>query len=212
MTRILIITKFADPSMIWIVGSSLIRRAYQHVQQRPVGDNLSLDQSKYNVIWVGHSGLQFYQVYGICQALGNSSTNIHPAYLIIHAGGNDIGRIRGGLLRYNIKQTIRYLQSLFPSTCIIWSCILPRLQWRHSHNTKAMENIRTRINREIIKFTVENGGRAIKHPDFNDKAPGLFADACHLSFIGNDIFINTLQCALYTFINSLEVKVYPVDS
>ena len=92
-----------------------------------------------------------------------------PAYLIIHAGGNDIGWIKGGVLRQYIKDTIYYLQALLPYTCIIGSCILPRIKWRYSSNTKGMEKIRTRINREIIGAIVKNGGKAIKHLDFNDK-------------------------------------------
>ena len=75
-----------------------------------------------------------------------------------------------------------------------------------------MENIRTRTNRAIIKHMGQNDGKAIKHPGFNDKHPGLYEDSCHLSFIGNDIFVNTFQGALFTFISYPEVKVYPLDS
>ena len=198
--------------MIWIVGSSLIKKAFTHVKTRPLGDNLGLESYGYNVIWVGHPGLSFTQVYGICQALKNSSMNRFPAYIIVHAGGNDIGSIRARDLRNFIKQTITNLIALFPNSCIVWSSILPRLRWRYSENTEAMENIRTRTNRAIIKHMGQNDGKAIKHPDFNDKHPGLYEDSCHLSFIGNDIFVNTFQGALFTFISYPEVMVYPLDS
>lgn len=198
--------------MIWIVGSSLIKRAYTHVKRRPLGDNLGLASYGYNVIWIGHSGLSFTQVYGICQALSICSMNRPPAYLIVHAGGNDIGGIKARDLRNFIKKTMSNLIALFPHTYIVWSSILPRLRWRYSENVAAMENIRTRTNRAIIKHMVQNGGKAIKHTDFNDKAPGLFEDSCHLSFIGNDIFLNTFQGALCTFISYPEVKIYPSDS
>ena len=42
--------------------------------------------------------------------------------------------------------------------------------------------------------------------------PGLFDDSCHLSFIGNDIFVNTFQGALFTFISYPEIKVYLLDN
>ena len=198
--------------MIWFIGSSLISKAYQHVKSRPLGDNLGLQHYGYNVIWVGHPGLKFTQVSNLCHSLINANPRSPPAYLIIHAGGNDIGWIEGGVLRQYIKDTIYYLQALLPYTCIIWSCILPRIKWRYSSNTKAMEKIRTRINREIIRAIVMNGGKAIKHPDFDDKSPGLFEDSCHLSFIGRDLFQNTFQVALDTFINYPDVKVYPSDT
>lgn len=133
-----------------------------------------------------------------------------PAYLIIHAGGNDIGSIKARDLRNFIKQTLSNLIVLYPHTCIVWSSILPRLRWRYSENTEAMENIRTRTNRAIIQHVVQRGGKAIKHPDFNDKYPALYEDSCHLSFIGNDIFLNTFQGAMCTFINYPGAKVYPL--
>ena len=46
---------------------------------------------------------------------------------------------------------------------------------------------------------VSEGGRAIKHPDFQDKHPALFSDNTHLSFIGNDIFLNSFQGAFETY-------------
>ena len=75
-----------------------------------------------------------------------------------------------------------------------------------------MENIRTRANRAIIKHMGQNDDKAIRHPDFNDRHPGLDEDSCLLSFIGNDIFVNTFQGALFTFISYPEVKVCPLDS
>ena len=196
--------------MIWIVGSSLIKKAFTHVKSRPVGDDLGLRSFGYNVIWVGHPGLSFTQVDGICRALKNYTGNNHPRYLVVHAGGNDIGRSNARALRQLMMKTMSNLMSLFPNTCIVWSNILPRLRWWYSENIEAMENIRSRTNRALIKHMILNGGKAIKHPDFNDKLPSLYKDSCHLSYIGNDIFLNTFQEALCTFINYPAVPVYPV--
>ena len=94
---------------------------------------------------------------------------------------------------------------------MVWSCILPRLKWRYSDNAVAMEDARARINRGVIGSVVSEGGRAIKHPDFQHEHPALFSDNTHLSFIGNDIFLNSFQGALETFLNYPNVKVYPVE-
>lgn len=207
---------FAGPEFIWIVGSSLIIKAHRHVKQRPMGDDLALFY-RYGkkVIWVGNSGLHFDCVINLCQALRNyyvisMGLNV-PNYLLVHAGGNDIGRVPTQWLRRYICSVLNYLINFFPGTSIVWSCILPRLKWRYSDDTAAMERSRTRINRAVIQFVVSHGGYAIKHPDFQDKHPALFSDDCHLSFIGNDIFLNTFQGAFETFINHPEIKIYPVE-
>ena len=126
--------------------------------------------------------------------------NRFPAYIIVQAHGHGIGVIiRARDLRNFIRQTMTNVITLFPNSCVAWPSILPRLRWRYSENTEAIEHIRTRINRAIIKHMGQNGGKAIQQSDFNDKHPGLYEDPCHLSFIGNDIFVNTFQCALFTF-------------
>ena len=121
---------------------------------------------------VGHPGLSFTQVDGICRALKNYGGNNHPRYLVVHAGGNDFGWLNARALRQLMMKTMSNLMSLFPNTCIVWSNILPRLQWWYSENIEAMENIRSRTNRALIKHMILNGGNAIKHPDFNDKLRG----------------------------------------
>ena len=74
-----------------------------------------------------------------------------------------------------------------------------------------MENVRKRINRELIRFIKINGGKAIRYPDFHDKSPSLFHDDTHLSFIGNDIFVNTIQSAFDMFICNPNIQVFPFD-
>ena len=156
--------------MIWILGSSLIKKAHNHAKSRPVGANLKLERYGHKVVWIGHSSLSFGQVFGLYQALVNCFGA--PRFVVIHAGGNDIGLVSCKFLR----------------EYIIWSCILPRLKWRHSDNTAAVERVRMRINRKIISSYSKTYCKAILHPGFQDRSPSLFNDDCHLSFIGNDIF------------------------
>ena len=118
----------------------------------------------------------------------NCSGNNHPSYLIVHTGGYDIGRIKARALRKLIMKTVSNLMTLFSNTCIVWSYILPRLQWRYSKKIEAMENIRARNNRAIIKHMVQIGGKTIKHEDFNDKLTSLCEDYCHLSLLEMILF------------------------
>ena len=178
-----------------MVGSSLIEKAHKHVKRRPIWVNLSLsDRYGVNVIWAGSSGLHFEIVINLCQALKNFCFSMGlptPLYLVIHAGGNDIGRIPTDSLRKYICAVLTYLKVLLPGTVIVWSCILPRLKWQHSDNTVAMEDARARINSVCVcvwggGYTVcgfvggrGGAGRAIKHPDFQDKHPALFTLTYH---------------------------------
>jgi hypothetical protein len=41
---------------------------------------------------------------------------------------------------------LQYAATLFPTTKIIWSQILPRSNWRYSENLKAMDRVRIRLN------------------------------------------------------------------
>lgn len=54
-----------------------------------------------------------------------------PHYLLVHYGGNDVGQEdKCVVLRKNIKKGLDKLQNLLPNTTLIWSQVLPRLQWR----------------------------------------------------------------------------------
>jgi len=158
-----------------------------------MGRHLGLTNCK--VIWAGVSGLRYTQVLQIANTLRQCTPK--PNYLVVHFGGNDLGSESCGLLRKKFKEVILGLTRLFPNTCIVYSSILPRLTWRYGSNNKVMEKTRTRMNRAVIYYVHQLGHQAIKHTDFNDKTPGLFLpDGVHLSSVGNDIFLLSIQSAL----------------
>ena len=198
--------------MIWIVGSSLIRNASQHIRRRPVGQDLGLQRYGYLVSWAEYGSLILDEVIGVTKTL--LQIEYAPNYFVLHAAGNDVWRISCLDLCNKLigpEGIIDQLRILMPYTTIVWSCILPRLQWRYSRYAKAMENVRIRVNRELIRFMKITGGKAIRYPDFHDKSPSLFSDGTHLSFIGNDIFVNTIQSAFEMFIRNPTIRVFPFD-
>ena len=85
---------------------------------------------------------------------------------------------------------------MLPTTSFIFSTILPPRSWRYSSNCIAMENARKRVNRAKRTFFQYNCGYVVTHPDLEDSHTSLFKDGVHLSFLGNDIFINIIQGAL----------------
>lgn len=57
-----------------------IRRAYQHVKNRPNGMHLCLDKLGYYILWAGHLGLHIQQVIYIIIGLMNCQR--HPTILV----------------------------------------------------------------------------------------------------------------------------------
>jgi hypothetical protein len=59
---------------------------------------------------------------------------------------------------------------------------------------------------------LQNISYAIAHPDFDDSYSALYDDdGVHLSFIGKDICINTIQEALFQFLRYPNCNCYPME-
>lgn len=69
--------------------------------------------------------------------MGNS-----PDYIVLHLGGNDLGRRSLVDLRKLIVELFRTILSIFPSVKIVWSAVLPRSNWRYSDNNVAIDKAR----------------------------------------------------------------------
>lgn len=81
-----------------------------------------------------------------------------PSYLIIHCGGNDIGQdVKGVVVRNNIKKGLLKLHQLLPETVLVWSQVLPRVQWRGELDHFALERARERLNNCIATFILKLG-------------------------------------------------------
>lgn len=185
---------------IWIIGSSIVTRASEHAHIRPIGDSLGLEKIGCELVWIGMSGMKWQNLVSLVQSILNWRSI--PFSVIIHCGGNDIGDTPCGELLYHMKFTIAILSKMLPDTALVWSNILPRYKWRFSNNTGAMETTRRRINRGMRSYLLKIGGYVIKHTDFEDKHVNLFSeDGVHLSFIGNEIFLNQIQCTLDCLVN-----------
>lgn len=127
-----------------------------------------------------------------------------------HVGRNDIGRYSTKSIIRHYKFAMYVVNQMLSTTSLLFSSILPRTSWRYSRNVTAMNNSRIRINRAIREYFNYNNCYVILHPDLEDCHPALFPDGTHLSFLGNDIFINIIQGALEQFILSPLVKLFPL--
>ena len=176
---------------IWIVGSSIIKRAEQFAKSSPeFGTDLSLPDV--TVLWKGIPGLGFVKLHDVISDL--SSTKTHPRFLDIHVGGKDIAKDDNKLRRQQMcmKNLINQLRS--DLTCIVWSHILPRLYWRHAVSNVAADRSRCRINSSVASFVLKSGGASINYHDIVVAQSNLFLnDRVQLSPLGNHVFVSTLQ-------------------
>lgn len=134
----------------------------------------------------------------------------YPSVLVCHCGANDIGKIPLANLRELLCKELAAIQQMLPRTLIVWSQLLPRSAWRFSDNVRAMQNSLVRVNSRISTFIIGLGGAYIKYPDLAVVTPELYKDdGVHLTPLGNDLFLNTLQGAIESFIQSHNKYVFP---
>ncbi|CAC5361891.1 unnamed protein product [Mytilus coruscus] len=90
-----------------------------------------------------------------------------PKFLVIHVGANDSGNVKTKDLGENLIQAMTFISKDLPDTKIVWSQMLPRLKWRNSNDSKAMEKCRYRVNNAVANYILESGGYYIRYPDIS---------------------------------------------
>lgn len=173
-----------------------MKNAWLRARNRPGGVNLSLSERLGMTIWwQAYSGMKLGQAKIKLRKMVEFEDK--PDILILHCGGNDLGRICIGDLRCEMKSQLKDISQMLPKTKIIWSQILPRKTWRYSENNMAMERCRFRLNNSAATEAIRMGGGYIKYPDIKLSEESLWSnDGVHLSAIGNELLLNTLQSAL----------------
>ncbi|OCT69274.1 hypothetical protein XELAEV_18040585mg [Xenopus laevis] len=178
---------------IWIIGHSFIFWARRRAGIRSYGVNLSLDRQKCKIIWMGIRGLRWNDLISVLlQMLVKWG---YPDIILIHLGGNDIGKIRTVDLISQIKRDLSQIRAMMEDVIIIWSEIVPRWVW-FSPEKKLLEKCRKKVNHCVSKFVKTLNIIVFRHFYLEPVELGLYRkDGVHLSDIGNDIF-NGLQTAL----------------
>lgn len=184
---------------IWIIGDSLIRWAQERAIFRRA-ENLGFSREEVQVHWFGKGGMTWDDLKAKIQFLMMHMST--PLMIVIHVGGNSVVEKKLGTIIRSIDRDISYIASLFPSTLLVWSDILPRRTWRGAQASEfgAMNNKLRRMNTAGRKATTKTErGRIISY-DIHASEGGLFRqDGVHLSPVGNDLFLLQLQDALKAF-------------
>ncbi|XP_077140620.1 uncharacterized protein LOC143805314 isoform X3 [Ranitomeya variabilis] len=172
---------------VWILGHSFIHWAEWRARQRCYGLNLSMSADLVRIFWFGIREQKWNSLMDQVTLIYSKFPS--PDVIIIHLGGNDIGKLATVGLLFLMKQNFLELRIMFPNTILIFSEIVPRLLWLKSEDLKFCEKIRKRLNRSMSKFMPSIGGLSFRHVDLEGGVPGLFQnDWVHLSEIGTDIF------------------------
>ncbi|XP_066440624.1 uncharacterized protein [Eleutherodactylus coqui] len=174
---------------VWVIGHSYIYWAERRARDRPIGGNLGLNVP---VHWRGIRGLQWPRL--LQEVMRISSWENDKVILVIHAGGNDLGKIKVAELISLMKEDIFRFKLFFKRMVIVWSDIVARRIWREARDNEAIERVRRTVNFRISKHVQALGGIAIRHWELERRERGMMrGDGVHLSEIGLDIFLSRLQ-------------------
>ena len=127
--------------------------------------------------------------------------------------GEMIVNIRQAKMMKRITKDIKYVHSVFPSSYLEWSDILPRSKWLGlrptAKNISKMDIKRRRINCHCCRVVHQYDlGSTILH-ELDVDVPGFFKnDGTHLTAIGNSIFLFALQEWILSFFSNNEKKSY----
>lgn len=132
------------------------KNAFVAARSRPGGVHLGLSERfQTTVCWQGRSGLITSKI----KEQINMMTRYEdpPNIIIIHIGGYDMGHIRLGYLQLMLRRMFDWLWVKYPESFLVWSQMIPRINWRYSDNVEAMDRTRRRINSTDAKYVVCNG-------------------------------------------------------
>lgn len=192
---------FPEKKCVWIVGSSVIKRAIVYARGNYDGLNLGLQRRNATVWWQGKEGMTWGELYHRVRYLLTFEQT--PDVLVIHCGGNSVGAIKLKKYRLEVRDTLSRLMRLLPNTKFVWSQILPRLVWRFSKDRVAMNRSAKRINNYASWICIQSGGGYIKYPELTHADWEMFgADGVHLSDMATRIFLHRLQSFLFEFLSS----------
>lgn len=182
--------------VVWCLGSSLIKRAFVASRSLPGGPNLDLRGA--DVWWQGYGGLglaELLKKINILVKVGDT-----PSFIILHCGGNDIGKIPCKQIRKLLQDVFQLCAKVLPNTKILWSEVLPRSNWRYSTDGKAMERARKRLNSYAGKLAIDMGGGYLRHPILcSDWGRFECPDGVHLSDEGNVVFLKQIRNGINQF-------------
>ncbi|XP_072284117.1 uncharacterized protein [Pyxicephalus adspersus] len=180
------------PCLILIVGHSYVCWGDRKAEVWPEGEQLGLSTAEATVRWLGVPGMLWSRVMPEIRRLAASDRP--PDVVVFHAGGDDMGlRAMRELIR-DVKIDFLRLKTEFPGLVIGWSDIVARTNWRGARSVEKINKARIKVNKEVGRFVVRNGGIVIRHRELEEETRKyLCRDGVHLNAIGTDKWFLGLQ-------------------
>ncbi|TSK42125.1 Cold shock domain-containing protein E1 [Bagarius yarrelli] len=178
---------------VWICGHSLVFWAEKRATSPEIGMQLGMDPNSVHIWWKGVQGMTWQQL--LPQLFQLKDNWPKPDMIIIHLGGNDLGKLTPENFVLAVKKDMKSLKSIFPQCHLVWSDILPRKSWRHSDDSTTVNNMRHAVNQTIHGVMAEIGSSSLTHDNINPVVDsGLYRpDGVHLSGKGIDTFNLNMQ-------------------
>ncbi|KAG9275089.1 zinc finger protein 318 [Astyanax mexicanus] len=178
---------------VWICGHSLVFWAEKRATSPEIGMQLGMDPNTVRIWWKGVQGMTWTQL--LPQLLQLKDNWPKPDVILIHLGGNDLGKTTPEAFLAAVKKDLISMKSIFPECLLVWSDILPRMAWRHSEDSVEVDNLRMAINKSIRNIVAEVGGSSLSHENIKPGLDlGLYRpDGVHLSGKGIDTFNLNMQ-------------------
>lgn len=114
---------------VWVLGDSTVRWAGERAKQN------SAKFADRSITWDGRSGMKVQDLHSAIQY--GILKGYKPKMIVVHLGGNNLSSSNTCQIISILKKSLDYLFSVFSSTLIVWTFILPRLNWRNTPNTSA---------------------------------------------------------------------------
>ncbi|XP_029461829.1 uncharacterized protein LOC115093754 [Rhinatrema bivittatum] len=184
----------------WIMGHSFIHRAQRRAMKRPYGEHLELDPLGWSVAWFSRRGMEWDEfLQFVVQRIDLLGV---PDMLLVHLGGNDVGKKTCRHLLTCIKKDLAQVWIRWPTVRLGWSDIIVRLKNAEEQVWKSgVKN----LNKQMGRWMGWEGGFWIRHVWAWSGEAGFFCgDGVHLSDIGMDLFNHTIQEGLEKEIGSRE--------
>ncbi|XP_075065678.1 uncharacterized protein LOC142152682 [Mixophyes fleayi] len=183
---------------IWVVGHSFIFWAAKHrIAERWSGFTHPVD-----IRWLGKRGMVWA---ALIPTLGEEiEEHGTPDIVVVHLGGNDVGKGKSLDLIINIREDLAQIHARWPSMKICWSNIIPRLSWRSSIPPATLIKVVKKVNGYARQNIRGLKGVVISHPGLTVDKRHLFrADGVHLSPEGTVLFIERIFSELKGLVLSL---------
>ncbi|KAM3936161.1 uncharacterized protein RB166_003283 [Leptodactylus fuscus] len=185
----------AGPCLVWVMGHSFVFWGAERAAVRPDGRQLGFAWEVATIRWLGLRGMLWGWVLGEFHRFARLDRP--PDVLLLHVGGNDIGRRPFRDLINDIKFDLLRLWALFPGMVTIWSDMVPRKVWKDARSVDRLNKARIKVNRAVGRFMARNGALSVRHYEL-EAGSGAFWRRNGVHVMGIDLWCLDLQQGIET--------------